>query len=356
MKFSIRSCLLLFAMAIIGVHAWADASAVAVIEYTSGDDVIVIRSGKRVVMHDPIGVELLEGDQIQTGKGVFLELRLIHGSSSGGAIIKLAENTTFALDTMTEGQTALRLVYGRVRAKVEKLTGTDAFSMRSTNVIAGVRGTDFGLDVIASRSAMSINTSKTYCFEGTLEVHAINPPRIQSGETLEMPSQNFTLQGGEMLTVEFVNGTTSAVKTSVADDIRQFWMINDYVIRDDVASSPEESDPFVLSEEDRQALFDEGYAAGLQEARGRFAGDDDFVPEGFLSKQEAEAIRKASLLQSGGGLAGGLLGIGGAALAVRGFILVNAGDPTGGIVYLQAGAIISSMAIPFLALSLFARP
>lgn len=342
MKFSIRVCIAAIAMLGIASQAWAEGSVAAVIEYTSGDDVVVIRAGKRAVMQDPIGFELLQGDQIITGKDVFLELRIRSRSSSGNAIIKLAENTTFVLDAMSEGQTALRLVYGRVRAKVDRLTGGDTFSLRSSSVIAGVRGTDFGLDVLASKSAMSINASDAYCFDGTITVRTLGSPKVQSGESLEAVSQSFTLHTGEMLKVEQLQETTSAVKTGIDEEIRQFWVKNDYVIVD--------------SADDRQALFDQGYAAGLLEAKSQLTIAEDFVPDGFVSKQEADAIRKASIVQKGGTVAGGMLGIGGAALAATGLYLTNTGDLEGGIVYLQSGAILSGLAIPFLLLSLFARP
>lgn len=341
-RLHLRVPMLVVGMAILASHIWADGAVAAVIEYASGDDVTVIRSGRRLVMQDPIGFELLEGDQVQTGKDVFLELRLSPRASSGNAIIKLAENTTFSLDAIIEGKTTLRLVYGRIRAKLERLSPSDDFSIRSANIVAGVRGTDFGIDVIASKSTMTKSTSQAYCFDGSVEVIA-----------LDVPSHSFTLNGGEMLRLEHVQGIPSIIKTQVDKEIQQFWLTNDYVNSGRTAFLSEAYSPDAAQYD---ALYDEGYAAGLEEAKRLLPMDDDFAALGFMSKREAEYIRKTAMLQKGGIMGGGLIGIGGLALSVRGLILTGQGDVSGGTVYLQAGALISAMAIPFLTLSLFARP
>lgn len=338
-----------FACLVLGMSAWADGTVAAVVEYASGGDVIVLRSGRRVPVSDPIGMELMEGDQVQTGKGVFLEMHLI----SGGAVIKLAENTTFVLERLSNGDTTLKLVYGRIRAKVEKLAGTDSFIVKSTQAIAGVRGTDFGLDVMVSRSvAPGSTTTNVYCFQGFVDVTALLTTATQAAESLEAVPRASLITAGEMVRVEVVSGVVQASKTSLDESIREFWQTQDTRSGEESAGSTEPLAPSTVLDE---SAFDQGYASGYDDAKKLFdAGAQE--PGDILSRDEAEALRKAARLQRGGIIAGALVGSGGAATAIYGLALVAQGDTDQGLNALTAGAIISASSLPFLILSLFARP
>ena len=359
-KARILTLALIVAMAV--PAAWAQGAPAAVIEYSSGDDVLVIRAGRKVGVADPIGLELYEGDQVQTGKGVFVEMRL----ASGGAVVKLAENTTFVLERLSDGQTSLQLVYGRVRAKVERLAGTDTFSMRSSQAIAGVRGTDFGIDVVASAGAAATTRTNAYCFEGAVEVTAFIRSDAHAAESLEAIPRSFVVAAGEMLSVEGDSGKAEATKTALDEAIRGFWVEYDYVTEPEAllaAAAPAEAaaavEPAAAPDQGAATArdaYDRGYLQGFEEARARFDRAFDPVAEGFLSREEEAAIRRASRIQSGGVIAGGLILAGGAALAVNGIMLIDSGDLEGGADALRTGAIISATAIPFLALSLLSRP
>lgn len=326
-------------LSLVAASAWAEEAA-AVIEFSSGDDVIVIRGGRKVAADDPIGLELFQGDQVQTGKGVFVEMRL----SGGGSVVKLAENTTFVLERLSDGQTSLQLVYGRVRAKVDRLSGADSFSVRSSQAIAGVRGTDFGLDVVASRSALAATTTNAYCFEGAVEVTAFVRSDAQIAESLEAIPRAFVIQAGEMLRIEGVTGGTEATKSAVDTSIREFWTENDYVL-----DAPDKAPAAVA------ASYEDGYAKGLADAKASLAAAT-VVPEGFVSAEEVAAIRTAARRQAGGVIAGGVICAGGLALAVRGYIMTESGDLSGGNDSYMAGAIIGAMSLPFFTAALFSRP
>lgn len=338
-----------FACLVLGVSAWADGSVAAVVEYASGDDVIVLRSGRRVPVSDPIGMELKEGDQVQTGKGVFLEMHLV----SGGAVIKLAENTTFVLERLANGDTTLRLVYGRIRAKVEKLAGTDSFIVKSTQAVAGVRGTDFGLDVVAARSAaLGSTATNVYCFQGFVDVTALLTTATQAAESLEAVPRASLITAGEMVRVEVVSGVVEASKTTLDESIRQFWQTVDTRSGEESGETAESLAPPAAAD---KSAFDQGYASGYDDAKQLFGAGTQIAGE-VLSKDEAEALRKAARLQRGGIIAGALVGSGGAATAIYGLALVAQGDTDQGLNALTAGAIISASALPFLLLSLFTRP
>lgn len=327
------------ALSLVAASAWAE-DAAAIIEFSSGDDVIVIRGGRKLAAEDPIGLELFQGDQVQTGKGVFVEMRL----SGGGSVVKLAENTTFVLERLSDGQTSLQLVYGRVRAKVERLSGADSFSVRSSQAIAGVRGTDFGLDVVASRSALAATATNAYCFEGAVEVTAFVRSDAQVAESLEAIPRAFVILAGEMLRVEDSKAGTEATKSAVDTSIREFWTENDYVLE------VTDEAPAAVS-----ATYEDGYAKGLADAKASLAAAA-FVPEGFVSAEEVAAIRAAARRQAGGLIAGGLVCAGGLALAVRGYVMTESGDVEGGNDSYMAGAVVSAMSLPFFTLALFSRP
>lgn len=291
----------------------------------------------------------MEGDQVQTGKGVFLEMHVV----SGGAVIKLAENTTFVLERLADGKTSLRLVYGRIRAKVEKLAGTDSFVVKSTQAVAGVRGTDFGLDVMAARSAaLGLTTTNVYCFQGFVDVTALLRTDAQAAESLEAIPRASLITAGEMVRVEFVSGAIQASKTALDPSIGEFWKTID---TRSTAESTEPTESIQSTSGIDQSAFDQGYASGYADAKNQIDAGGG-IADDFISLDEAEAIRKAARLQRGGIIAGALVGTGGAATAIYGLAMVAAGDTDQGLNALTAGAIISASALPFLILSLCMKP
>lgn len=358
-------------------------SAAAVIEYASADDVTVIRAAKRVLVDDVLGFELLEGDQVQTGRGVFLEIRLM----AGGAVLKLAENTTFVIQKVSGGQTSLALVYGRIRAKVEKLAGTDSFSVASAAAVAGVRGTDFGMDIVAPRGATAGDTStRVYCFEGSVDVTALVDSAVSSAEELEPVPQSFNIVAGEMVTVSRSEAKKQAKKTSLDEAIRLFWSANDFTsgtrLRDypistrsaatSPSATPEASAPAVaqpeasppvaaittspaVSEADKAAFFEDGYSAGYGKGflEGKAAALNPSALDGYLSLEEAERLRRTALAQKGGLIVGGIMAIAGAGLSGTGLYLMSDGQSLMADYMLQGGIILSAVSLPFLIFAMF---
>lgn len=355
-----REVLLGAVLALATLSAAAAGPAAAVVEFSSGDDIVVIRAAKRLPFSDPIGLELLQGDQVQTGKGVFVELRL----ATGGSVIKLAENTTFVLERASDGQTAARLVYGRLRAKVERLAGSDTFSIASAQAVAGVRGTDFGMDVVASRAtarAAAATVTTAYCFEGAIEVTAYVRSGAQAAEALEAIPRVFTVAAGEMLRVEGNDERAEAQKRVIEKTIETYWRQNDYVSVAPAKPVPEPAAaisaeapaaaPAVAptGAEALEEAFREGRARGAAEARDEAAAR--------IAALEAEAGKSAALERALGlKKAGAGIGLGicvaGGGLALSGYLLA-ASDPALGQALLHAGAITSASALPFLALTLF---
>lgn len=358
--------------------AQASQAPAAVIDYASGDDVTVIRSSKRLVIDDIFGFGLMVGDQVQTGRGVFIEMRM----TEGGSVIKLAENTTFVLQKAASGQTSIALVYGRIRAKVEKLTGTDSFSLSSPSAIAGVRGTDFGMDIIAPRGAvMTDPVTRVYCFEGAVDVTALIDTATSKAEDLEPVPRNYRIEAGEMVTVSRVEDKRQAQKTGLEPAIRSFWTTNNFSTEPlGVAPGPTPPQP-ALSPTPAQATPAQatpspvapaaassapGAAPGADQLAGAF--DDGFssgygkgflegqakreAPAGYLSPEEAGRLRKAMANQRGGLITGGLIAMAGAALAGTGLIMQSGGESLAASYLLQTGVILTGLSVPFLLISL----
>jgi|JFJP01.1.fsa_nt_gi hypothetical protein len=360
MKAKITRIAIFVVLLFVWTSAWTQDKAVAVVEFSNGDDFIVIRKGRKLANQDPIGLELFQGDQLQTGDNVFIELRII----SGNAIVKLAENTTFVLEKLGDGQTSMQLVYGRIRAKVERLSGTETFSIRSTQAVAGVRGTDFGVDVVASRQAAQGSTvTNAYCFEGAVEVTAFVRSDALAAESLEAIPKTYVIGAGEMVKVEGAAGKAEAIKVPLEKAIQGFWKENDYVsIVDPKAVKPASAAPVpALTEAEERAvkdkaIRDKAYAEGYDVARKEFYKGPDYVPDGFVPVEELEKIRKASGSQRAGVIAGTMLGIGGAAFAVTGYYQLMTGDTDAGTSKLSTGALLSLTSLPFLVLSIISGP
>lgn len=163
--------------------AWAETAktapaseAYAEVVFVQGADLLILRSDGRPESGDPIGMRLIAGDQIQTGPKTTVELVTMPRKSR----LRLSENTVVTIGNIKDdGSTMLKLLYGRLRSKVEKLAGTPPpYSVVSRTFMAGVRGTDFGCDVLVARAGEQAS-SKVYCFEGSVEVA---PPKPEIAE------------------------------------------------------------------------------------------------------------------------------------------------------------------------------
>ncbi|MBL8967643.1 MAG: FecR domain-containing protein [Spirochaetaceae bacterium] len=225
----------------------------AEIVYVDGKDLTVLRAGQPLDFDDPIGLPLKEGDQVQTGPKTTAELRL----KQRGAVVKLSENTVLSLKNLGQGSTSLDLLYGRVRSKVEKLASKDSFELRTSSVVAGVRGTDFGCDLIAPRAggpAAAAGSSaapaaapggaptvRVYCFTGAVEVSLAPPAAGSAGTaagtqvpaTLPLPAP-LLVEAGRMVVVDLQALKDAPVPEALSsraldEDVRRFWAANEFV-------------------------------------------------------------------------------------------------------------------------------
>ncbi len=203
-----------------------------------------------------LGLRVQEGDLIQTSADTFLEIQLI----PSGSVLKLAENTSFILRAMggSGEENAFKLVYGRVRAKVNKLSGTESFSIRSGQTIAGVRGTDFGFDATVTPQGTTEGQQQwrpdvtVYCFSGEVAVYPSAPEVTEEestattaspeGETegaqvgQEPPEQKvapkpipyIVIKANEQATVALQSGIPLVERAQVEEQTMSYWKDNDF--------------------------------------------------------------------------------------------------------------------------------
>jgi hypothetical protein len=343
--------------------ASAQPQSAAVIEYASSDDVIVIRQGRSLTIADPFGFELQEGDNVQTGRSTLLEIRL----TQGNAVFKLAENTTFVLTKAVSGETTLSLIYGRLRAKVDKLGGKDAFTLAGASAVAGVRGTDFGMDVIASRSSgLSFPLTQVYCFEGEVLVTALVNTLASSKERLESIPKGFVISSGEMVTVQRIEDIIDANKSSILPAIELFWADKGFsgasipqeppataaaaAAVAPTASAPDDADGG-LSEQERLNVYYAAYAEGFEAAKRDLA-----VTGGGMSAEEAKQYAGAVRLQKGTFLTAGLIASAGLGLNLAGLYFTSAGDADTADSLSKGGLVLTGLSIPFFAIALAVGP
>jgi hypothetical protein len=233
----------------------------ATIAYAEGNRFSVIRAGKSVSYDadspEVIGLAIERGDILQTAADTYLEVLIRPISAS----VQLAENTTFRCNADESGaKSEGELYYGRVRAKVSKLTGSSSYRITSPALVAGVRGTDFGCDhfyvkppapdAAAGSAAQTPVLNRVFCFEGSVLVVPAAAPELETvmiggGEMVENTAPTVVAASKEPLTL---------VKAPVAADVTEFWKGREF------HSSPaeprvEEAAP--LTEEKRQEIAQE---------------------------------------------------------------------------------------------------
>ena len=199
-------------------------SAYATITYAEGKSFSVIRNNQTrewpVSDKQVFGMEIMPGDIIHTSGSTFLELSI----KPIKAVIQIAENTSYRCDIDESGtKSSGELYYGRVRAKVAKLTGDRSFKISSPSLVAGVRGTDFGCDVIAARKTSEPVVQRVFCFEGSVAVSDDKAPEAEP-----------VLIGGSEMVETRVDVQSVTDKTAIAeapaiqkvmlsDEVRGFW-------------------------------------------------------------------------------------------------------------------------------------
>lgn len=206
-----------------------DAEVKGVIAFAYGDEVSIqsgstyrnLKIGKDAVL----GQQLKQGDLVQTGPKTVMEIQF----QPSGTILKIAENTSVRISELAGGKGTMEVLYGRVRSKVSKLSGTDSYQVKSATAVAGVRGTDFGYDVLVVPGAAKLMQAQVYCFEGTVAVTGSASP---SAEPVLVEANQFLVIKPASSTAEVLDKNTTAVQqgnqvlllsTVMPEPIKEYW-------------------------------------------------------------------------------------------------------------------------------------
>lgn len=136
-----------------------------------------------------IGDDLFDGDRIVTGAGGSLVIALDKSTGMSGTI-KVSQRTTLYLELSAvkgERQTQAELIAGQLAVKVKRLSGSPGLSVATEGAVAAVRGTEFGVTLSDSGSAL------VDCSEG--EVLCSD----ESGQESALPGQAVEKREGERL-------------------------------------------------------------------------------------------------------------------------------------------------------------
>jgi len=226
----------------------------AVVIYADGRAFTVVDARGLTVgvdLEEPVGLELVAGDTVVTDHETFLELQLV--PSTG--VVKIAENTNFTIvERGSPRGGSFALVYGKVRARVQTLTGKEKFTIRGESAVAGVRGTDFGVTVEVARAAQGGSgstagssetspepaaTTQVYCFEGEVEV--ARPAPVGEGAS---PAQAavVVVRANEIVSVAREGELAEAQVQPIPAAVKSYWETNTFKA-EPVAAPQAESQP-----------------------------------------------------------------------------------------------------------------
>lgn len=97
------------------------------------------------------GWQIPPGSTLETGENDYVELLV----DPDRAIIRISENTKFKIERPLEidqvGENVFALARGKFRAILGSLTAEELYLIRSPHGVCGVRGTDFGMEVIPNK-------------------------------------------------------------------------------------------------------------------------------------------------------------------------------------------------------------
>jgi len=204
----------------------------------SADQALIIyASGGEIEIHDTFGdvVEVFElighclgrGDTLITGEDSFVEIQLDPGRS----VIKIAENTTFQLQGIeAKKESIFQVFYGSVRARVQKLSKAEEFGIRGGDAVAGVRGTDFGLNVLVDREQEDADpVTEIFCFNGKILVTpTFELPEQPAAADAAAAEGGLLLSTGEMVRVSRTDPEAAYEPFPISEEIRSYWESNPF--------------------------------------------------------------------------------------------------------------------------------
>lgn len=238
--------LLFLAGASLGAAEQTEQAEQAELVYAEGEGFTLVRDGEDryydLWAEAAEGLLLEGGDLLLTEAGTWLEIRL------ADSLIKVAENTTFSLKTLQDRGGTFEVAYGRVRARVENLTGDSPFWIGGSDTVAGVRGTDFGYDLFYDPLAPEKKSVNVYCFKGKVEVvrqlKPLEDEEFKADEDFSRGKEltsSVILHRNEMVSVDSSKPHEPLARKRLDREVKEFWELNTFLYEPPEEEAGEES-------------------------------------------------------------------------------------------------------------------
>lgn len=214
------SALILFVLSLVPLYAQSE----AVISYAEGESFQLVRDGEsssfRIETDNVIGMPIFTEDTILTDRGSFVEILL---ESGNGAVIKIAENTTFSVAAMDgRGGGVFQVSFGRIRVKAAALFDGSRFWVTGHDTVAGVRGTDFGYDIFYDLQVDGAERQTTvYCFDGEVEVLQYDKEEVSKIDLMDMDPK--IVSPGKMVVASSDQPDRNLKLKTISDEILTYW-------------------------------------------------------------------------------------------------------------------------------------
>jgi len=118
------------------------------------------------LMRAKYGQELTWNDVVQTDPNGRVRIRM-----NDDSLLSIGANSELRITSHDPAihTTRVELAYGLLRAQIKKLAAGEQFEVRTPTAVAGVIGTDFGID------ASDPDHVKVICLEGTVQLTSTDP-------------------------------------------------------------------------------------------------------------------------------------------------------------------------------------
>ena len=146
-----------------------------------------------------LGMEIPDGSQVSTGSDGIAEVTLADGS-----FVRMRPGTTLDIPSpRPDEKSRIQMILGRIWIRARR--GAN-FNVETSSAIAGVRGTEFGVEVDPSGREVFI------CYSGKIEVTPV------AGKGIQVPRNPVILNGGEKVSVCPVNGWSQKARLDATEE------------------------------------------------------------------------------------------------------------------------------------------
>jgi hypothetical protein len=222
---------LLLLLTLPGLGAAGEEAPRAYVFYSEGEDFVLSSEGRRQIYRaggeGDAGFGLVPGDIIQTGPGSMVEIQLL----PEGALVKIAENTSFAFTGPGNngGVLTLALLYGRLRVVTGNSMGTTRLRVITGRTEMEISAGDMGVDyVVPSESSFPGGSggARPKLFVSALSGSADVRLAPGGGSASNMPP--LPVRDGETVSLEFMDALFIIERKALDPAVPDYWRRNNF--------------------------------------------------------------------------------------------------------------------------------